>query len=88
MTQVIHALCALTALACAWLLLRGWWRARVPLLLWSGLCFTGLTVNNVLVVLDRTVWPGPEVDLSLWRHAAALVGLALLVYGLVRAGDR
>lgn len=86
MTQVIHALCALTALACAWLLLRGWWRARVPLLLWSGLCFAGLTINNVLVVLDRMVFP--SVDLSVWRHLAALVGLALLVYGLVRAGDR
>jgi hypothetical protein len=86
MTQVIHALCALTALACAVLLLRGWWRSRVPLLFWSGLCFAGLTLNNVLVVLDRMVWP--SVDLSLWRHAAALIGLALLVYGLVRAGDR
>ena len=86
MTQVIHALCALTALACAWLLLRGWWRARVPLLLWSGLCFAGLTLNNVLVVLDRMVFP--QFDLSVWRHLAALVGLGLLVYGLVRAGDR
>jgi hypothetical protein len=86
MTQVIHALCALTALACAWLLLRGWWRARVPLLLWSGLCFAGLTLNNVLVVVDRMVLPGS--DLSVWRHLAALVGLVLLVYGLVRASDR
>lgn len=86
MTQVIHALCALTALACAWLLLRGWWRARVPLLLWSGLCFAGLTINNVLVVVDRMVLP--ESDLSVWRHGAALVGLVLLVYGLVRASDR
>jgi hypothetical protein len=86
MTQVIHAMCALTALACAWLLLRGWWRTRVPLLLWSGLCFAGLTINNVLVVLDRMVLPAS--DLSLWRHVAALVGLGLLVFGLVRAGDR
>ena len=46
-------------------------RSRVPLLFWSGLCFAALTLNNVLVVLDRMVWT--ELDLSLLRHAAVVV---------------
>jgi hypothetical protein len=35
----VNALGALTVGLCAWLLLRGFARARKPLLLWSGLCF-------------------------------------------------
>ena len=41
-----------------------------------------LTVSNVLVVLDKVVWP-VEVDLKLWRLGTAFIGLALLLYGLI-----
>jgi len=41
---VIYSLCALTALACAILLLQAYRRGGYRLLLWSGLCFVGLTV--------------------------------------------
>jgi hypothetical protein len=79
--KIVYALCALTSAACAGLLLRGYARSRFRLLLWSGLCFVGLTLNNVLLVLDRLVFPA--VDLSTWRLAVALVALLLLVGGLV-----
>ncbi len=79
--DVVFLLCAATSLACAVLLLRGYARNRVPLLLWSSLCFVGLAVNNVLLVVDLVVIPGR--DLSLVRHTTALVALALLVFGLV-----
>jgi hypothetical protein len=75
----VVALCAVTSLACAVLLLRGYGRTRQRLLLWSGLCFVGLSVNNVLVVLDARI----GTDLSLWRTLPALAGVLLLVYGLV-----
>ena len=81
MATVIYLLCALTALACAVLLLRGYVRSRVRLLLWVGLCFVGLTLNNVLLVVDVRVVP--TLDLSLWRTLPALAGLLLLIYGLV-----
>lgn len=87
MASLIYSLCALTALVCAVLLLRGYQKTRVSLLLWSGLCFVGLTASNVLLVLDRIVWPGPDVDLSAARLATALVGLLLLLYGLIWEGD-
>jgi len=81
MAAVIYSLCALTSLACAVLLLRGYARTRAKLLFWSGLCFAGLTVNNVVLVLDRFVFL--EVDLAPLRLATAVVALALLLYGLI-----
>ncbi|HET7234178.1 MAG TPA: DUF5985 family protein [Longimicrobium sp.] len=84
MTGLVFILCALTSLACAVLLLRGYFRSRVRLLLWTGLCFTGLAVNNLLLVVDART---PSVDLSVWRSLPAVVGLAILIYGLVWDAD-
>jgi hypothetical protein len=81
----ILVLCALTSLACAVLLLRGWRRSRHRLLLWSGLCFTGLAANNALLVIDERFTP--TRDLSLLRTLPALVGVALLLYGFVWDAD-
>lgn len=81
MATLVYVLCALTSVACAVLLLRGYARNGVRLLLWVGLCFVGLALNNVLLVVDVRVVP--DVDLSLWRSLPALAGLMLLIYGLV-----
>jgi Family of unknown function (DUF5985) len=81
MATLVYALCALTSLACAVLLLRGYLTNRVRLLLWAGLCFAGLALNNILLFIDFRVVP--EVDLSLWRSLPAVVGVVLLLYGLV-----
>ncbi len=81
MGTLVYALCAITSLACAVLLLRGYRSSRARLLLWSGLCFAGLAANNVLLLIDKRVVP--TVDLSLWRSLPAVAGVALLLYGLV-----
>jgi hypothetical protein len=81
MATLVYTLCALTSLACAVLLLRGYASSRARLLLWSGLCFTGLAANNLLLLIDKRLVP--TVDLSMWRTLPALAGLALLLYGLV-----
>ena len=81
MATAIYILCALTALSCALLLLRGYRASRSRLLLWSGLCFVGLTLNNVLLVLDKIVFP--LIDLSTWRRGTALCALLVLLYGLI-----
>jgi hypothetical protein len=85
MAAIIYSLCALTALGCALLLLRGYRRSRYRLLLWSGLCFAGLTANNLLLVLDKVALP--EVDLSIWRTLVALVSMAILLFGLIWDSD-
>jgi hypothetical protein len=81
MAAMIYGLCALTALICTALLLRAYHSGGYRLLLWSGLCFAGLTANNLLLVLDKLVFPA--VDLSLWRTLAALLAMSVLLYGLV-----
>ncbi|HEX2207484.1 MAG TPA: DUF5985 family protein [Longimicrobium sp.] len=81
MATLVYALCALTSLACAVLLLRGYVASRARLLLWSGLCFAGLAANNVILLVDKRVVP--SIDLSLWRSLPALAGVAILLYGLV-----
>jgi hypothetical protein len=81
MAEAVYLLCALTSLACAVLLVRGYVRSRSKLLLWSSLCFVGLAANNMLLLIDLVIVP--SVDLSLWRTGIALCAVAILVYGLV-----
>lgn len=81
MAAVTYTLCALTAFACGWMLLRSYMRNRSRLLLWSGLCFAGLFVNNLLLIVDRFLFP--ETDLSRYRLLTALVALLPLLYGLI-----
>lgn len=81
MDKLIYGLCALTALGCATLLLRKYMQTRYRLLLWSGLCFVGFTINNVLLVLDRLAFT--TIDMSMWRLATGLVAVVLLLIGLV-----
>jgi hypothetical protein len=78
---LVYTLCAIMALLCAALLLRAYWRSGYRLLLWSGLCFAGLTANNVLLVLDKVVFP--QDDLSSLRSFAALLAMIVLIYGLI-----
>lgn len=81
LATIVYALCALTSLACAVLLLRGFAASGARLLLWSGLCFAGLALNNIVLLVDLSVVPA--VDLSFVRSVPALVGIGLLLYGLV-----
>jgi hypothetical protein len=85
MAALVYTLCALTCLVCAVLLLRGFRETRGALLLWSGLCFAGLTAGNVVLVIDRIVLP--EVDLSTMRLAIAFGSLLLLLFGLIWEHD-
>jgi hypothetical protein len=63
------------------LLLRAYRRVGARLLLWSGICFGFLTLNNALVAVDIVLLPG--VDLFVVRNLSALAGIVALLYGLV-----
>jgi hypothetical protein len=78
---LIYLLCALTALLCAWLLLKAYRTNGYKLLLWGGLCFIGLTLNNVLLIVDKFLVP--YFDLSTWRLLLALFSLLIFLYGLI-----
>ena len=78
---LVDLLGALVTALCAVLLLRGYARSRSRLLLWSGLCFAGLTVSNALLFIDLRIFP--QLDLYMWRLGTAAGAMLLLVYGLV-----
>lgn len=82
MAAIIYSLCAFTCLVAFVLLLRSWRATRLRLLFWSALCFAGLSINNVLLVVDKLVFP-TQVDLSTWRLVTALIAVLLLLFGLV-----
>jgi hypothetical protein len=79
---VVYVLCFLTSAACAWMLGRSYARNGTRLLLWSGICFGFLAINNLLLVLDLVVWPD-DVDLKLPRLLLALAAVVSLIWGFV-----
>jgi Family of unknown function (DUF5985) len=78
---ILYSLAILSSLACTVLLFRGYLRRRVRMLMWSAVCFTGLTINNVVLLVDMLI--GPSVDLRPLRLFAALVGMLFLLYGFI-----
>lgn len=85
MEKATYILCTIVCLLCAIMLLRGFFRGRQRLLLWSGLCFLGLTVSNALVFVDLVLLP--DVDLYPMREWTAAVSMLILLYGLIWEGE-
>lgn len=77
----LYLLAIVSSLACTILLFRAYAQRRLRLLLWSSMCFVGLSVSNVLLFVDMVVFP--LVDLRPARLTAALVGLLFLLYGFI-----
>jgi hypothetical protein len=77
---VLYIVTILTTLACSVLLLRAYFRVRNGLLLWSGLCFAGLTIDNALVFADMFL---VRADLYSYRLASVAISISLLLFGLV-----
>jgi hypothetical protein len=86
MALIVNILGALTVFFCAALLLRGYARTGKRLLLWSGLCFLGLTISNTLLIIDLNV-VGAETSLYTLRLSVAAGSMVLLLYGLVFESD-
>ena len=78
---VVYVLCAATSGFCAVLLWRGYKQSGARLLFWSALCFAGLALNNIVLIVDVRVVP--QIDLLTWRLVPALAGVLLLLYGLI-----
>ena len=81
MTIALYILTSLTTLLCAILLLRAYAGVRKRLLLWSGLCFVGLTISNVLVIVDNVIFP--QTDFYSYRLGSSAVAMGLLLFGLI-----
>ena len=86
MASFVYALGFVVTSICAVLLFRAYIRVRRRLLLWSGLCFAGLTLSNALLVIDLVFVP--DVNLYVWRLGAAAAAMVVLLFGLVWESDR
>lgn len=77
----LYVICVLSSSACAVLLFRGYLIRRVRLLMWSSICFVGLSINNVALFFDLVLFP--QVDLRIVRLVPALAGMLCLLYGFI-----
>jgi len=64
-------------------ILRAYYRYR--LLLWGGLCFSALALNNTLLILDKLLLP--DINLFTCPLLIALVGLLIFSYGVIWDAD-
>ena len=85
MAATIYTLCALTGGFCTWLLARAYSSNKSRLLLWSAVCFAGLTLENVALWVDKIVFP--TTDLSILRLSVGLAAMTILLFGLVWETD-
>ncbi|MDN4986255.1 DUF5985 family protein [Bradyrhizobium sp. WYCCWR 13022] len=81
MATVIYSLCAVTSGFCVWLLARAYAGSRSKLLLWSAVCFAGLTLENGALWVDKIVFP--QIDLSTLRLSIGLFAMTVLLIGMV-----
>jgi uncharacterized protein DUF5985 len=79
--EYIYLLCSATSVLCAWLLLSSYSESRNSILLWTGLCFVGLALNNVILFIDLAMIP--DLDLYFSRNLPGLAGMGILIYGLI-----
>lgn len=85
MAPAVYLLGMLVALLCGVLLMRGYLRNGMRLLLWSALCFFGLAVSNALLFVDLVILP-TQVTLYKSRLSTAAFSMLILVFGLVWEG--
>jgi len=83
--SLVYLFCVISCLACTLLLVRGYLRNRERLLLWSALCFIGLSINNLFLFLDIVIFP--QIDLQIFRQGSALIAACVLLYGFIWEAD-
>ena len=75
MHSIVNLMGTLTVGLCAFLLLRAYTRVRKRLLLWSGMCFAGLTVANALLIIDLALFPAEASSYTRRARATASAGV-------------
>jgi len=81
MAELIYGLCTILSLAIAVMLWRQHRRNPTRMIYWTALCFTGLALSNLVLVVDKLVFP--DLDLRVLRHSISLLSIGLLLFGLV-----
>lgn len=82
MAPLIYLLCGLSSLGCAVLLILTYRRSRTRFLLFSSLCFVGLAISNVVLIIDLVIFP-TQVSLLEERQLISLVSILALIWGFI-----
>ncbi|WP_380871763.1 hypothetical protein ACFB49_27170 [Sphingomonas sp. DBB INV C78] len=81
LSAIVYGLCLLGSGLCALLLWRAHAAQRSDLIFWSAICFSLLTLNHVVVIIDVLI--GPAADLQLLRLALSLIAGGALIFGFI-----
>ena len=81
MAEAVYLLSAAASAVCAALLVRAYLNNRRRILFWSAVCFVGLMLNSIMVVVDLLLVP--DVDLRFVRSLVAVLALGSLLFGLI-----
>jgi hypothetical protein len=82
LAPAVYVLSLLVGALCAALLLKAHRRAPSPLLLPAAICFAGLALNDLGLIVDLFVLP--DVSIVAVRSLPAVIGLGVLVRALVK----
>lgn len=82
MSTAIYCFCALTALICTVMMVRGYRLSGNKLLYWGGWTFAGLTLSNIILIFDKIIFP-EAFDLLTFRLVMSALSLLPLIYGLI-----
>ena len=83
MFEAVFILCSVTSMACAAMLVLEYRRTRSKILLWSALCFVGLALNNLDLLVDLVVLPTVDIDGPFWRNLMSSLSGTILLFGLI-----
>ena len=78
--NILYVVCLISSLVCMFLLLRGYRRTGMRLLLWSGICFVCLSASNLVLIVDLQL---PDVDLHAYRLLLTMVAGIVLMAGFI-----
>jgi hypothetical protein len=84
LAPAVYVLSLLVGALCAALLFKAHRRAPSPLLLPAAICFAGLALNDLGLIVDLFVLP--DVSIVAVRSLPAVIGLGVLVRALVKEG--
>lgn len=83
MAEIVFVLCAVTSIACAAALFRGYKKSDNRLLLWGGLSFLFLALNNVFLCADMIFFPDIDMHGPMIRNVLSALSGGLLLGGLI-----
>jgi len=83
MAEIVYALCFFLSVLCAFLLFRKYLSSKLSLLLWTGLSFFFIAINNLILFVDLVIYPELDFSGGLLRVLSGAIGGCIRLLGLI-----